>query len=764
LTSGKLYASRRLALLGAGALIAALALVVAASPVAARADAPVSHRTPALVPGPVSDELGQSLAVAGNTALVGAPGVNNYAGAVYVYLRQGGSWGLRGILTDPRNRPYDEFGTSIALDGTTAVIGAPSLAYVYSGSGANWKLKATFRPPAGASAVGDGFGDSVALSGNTALVGSGLGGEAGVYVHAASGWHLQATLAAPKFTVTTATDISVALSGNVAVIGEDAAKSVYVYDRTGTTWERAATLADPGKSDNDQYGDSVALSGSTIVVGARGTHTTGHAYFYTGSGGSWQLQATLSDPKGHPFDGFGSAVAIVGTSAVVGATGAFSRGDAYAYSLVSNQWQLKTVFYDPDHGISDQFGSAFALDSSTLLIGASWTHFFGGAAYSYVSSGPGWKRQGTLSDPRGALGADKGSAVAIDGSTAIVGAWGVNGEAGAAYIYAHSSKGWRLQATLKDPDDFPDDWFGSSVAVSGSVAVVGAFGADSFSGSAYVYARSGARWRLEGKLADPGGGALDDFGSSVAVSGSTVLIGADGANSDGAVWVYTRSGTRWLKQTSINYPGSSIFADFGEALAYSGGTAVIGASSSGYDTGTTYIYAGSGKHWTRQAALPDPDNGDNDNFGASVALAGGTVVIGAPGVHDYSGAAYVYARTGSKWRRQATLTVSRRVDVAGGFGGAVAVTGAGSRAVALVSGLSVSGLTLAKKQCGSAIEFDRPAGRWKERAQIADPHCTSYDEFGYALSISGGTALIGAPGAFGNAGLIYVLPLVKPLS
>jgi hypothetical protein len=108
------------------------------------------------------------------------------------------------------------------------------------------------------------------------------------------------------------------------------------------------------------------------------------------------------------------------------------------------------------------------------------------------------------------------------------------------------------------------------------------------------------------------------------------------------------------------------------------------------------------------------------------------------------------------------LSIPRSGDVSGGSGGAVAVTGTGPGTVALISGLSVSGLAKERSQCGSAFEFSRRGGRWHERARVADPKCSSYDEFGFALATSGATALIGAPGADDNAGAAYLLTLLPP--
>jgi FG-GAP repeat len=282
---------------------------------------------------------------------------------------------------------------------------------------------------------------------------------------------------------------------------------------------------------------------------------------------------------------------------------------------------------------------------------------------------------------------------------------------------------------------------------------------------AFIYVRSGGRWHLQAALDSPQP-AL--FGAAVAISGSTVVIGAPGTNLGqgpvGAVYVYRRSGTQWRLRTTLYDPESHKYvgSQFGEAVALSGNTIVIGSSGINLAIGGAFIYHSSGSTWQLQDTISDPGGAFNDQFGASVAVSGPTVVIGAPGVHDFTGAAYIYQLSGSRWRRQEAVSIPRAITVAGGLGSVTAITGTGRNVLVLLSGESVSGLTLTKNRCGGVFEFARPAGRWRELARIADPRCSSYDEFGDALSVSGLTALVGAPGKNRNSGATYVLTLIKP--
>ncbi len=732
---------------------------------------PAGVDAPGLQAGPAYEGVGQSIALSGRTALVGAIGVNNVAGAVYVYVRAGKRWGLQAILTDPRNTPYDFFGWSTALAGNTALIGSTGphhfsgIAYVYDRIGTHWRLVATLTDPLGVSY--DSFGYSVALDGATAVLGtnggSGFPGAAYVYVRAAGRWELQASLTDPGDVMGDDFGLSVAMSGSTAVIGapgaHDQAGAAYVYRRSGTHWQLQTSLADPAGTSSDAFG-SVAISGPIILIGAPGTAAgkkagTGAAYVYASSGTGWALRATLTGPAGEHGE-FGNAVALLGVTAAVGADASKSgSGAAFVYVLADHRWRRQASPASPGGG----FGTAVAVAGTTAVIGAPGVNLAAGAAFVYARSGATWRGQGQLIDPRGVFGNEKGAAVAISGTTAVIGAWGVQHTSGAAYIYVKSGSRWHHQATLYDPGRHSFDWFGAAVAVSGSTVVIGAWGgAKLVAGRAYVYVRSRGRWRLQATIT--GLSHYDDLGASLALSGTTLVIGAPGeSDSDGAVYVYVRSGTHWHQQAVLPGPHAA-FQGFGEAVALSGDTIAIGASGANYYTGAAYVYARAGQHWTLRASLTDLANRPNDGFGTAVAISGIHLVVGAPGVDDYAGAVYFYQKSQSRWRLQSAGHIARKDDLAGGFGGALATTKIGRTPVVVIGGASVSGLALTESQCGSAFEFGRSAGSWDKLATIADPKCSSYDEYGYAVAVSGHTALIGAPGAHDNAGnaFVHVLP------
>jgi len=320
----------------------------------------------------------------------------------------------------------------------------------------------------------------------------------------------------------------------------------------------------------------------------------------------------------------------------------------------------------------------------------------------------------------GAAGDSFGHAVAVSGDTAVIGVPSDDDQgssSGSAYVFVRSGTTWTVQqkltAGLPDgtPDGAVDDYFGSAVAISGDTAVIGsAFDDDQGgnSGSAYVFRRSGTTWTAQQKLAaglpdgTPDGAADDLFGSTVAISGDTAVIGSvyddHQGNDSGSAYVFVRSGTTWTVQQKLTAglpdgtPDAAADTYFGRSVAVSSDTAVIGSNrddDQGTASGSAYVFVRSGTAWTVQqkvtAGLPDgtADGAAGDEFGYGVAVSGDTAVIGSYGDTDQgndSGSAYVFVRSGTTWTVQQKLTAELPDGTADGaagdfFGVAVAVSG-----------------------------------------------------------------------------------------
>ena len=235
-------------------------------------------------------------------------------------------------------------------------------------------------------------------------------------------------------------------------------------------------------------------------------------------------------------DSFGSAVAIAGNTAVVGA---FDHDDddagrAYVFTKTAGGWEQTAELKGSDTVAGDNFGVAVGISGTTIVVGAS-SHdsTSAGRAYVFTKTASGWKQVAELSSPGTSLAH---ISVAISGTTIVVG-WNypnspVSGPAqpGVAYVYTKTATGWSRTAVLRGPNTTS---FGYSVAVSGSTVVVGAISAPPTDpvGRAYVYTKTATGWRRSAVLNSPDTANAFSFGFSTAISGSTALVGSDGAAS-----------------------------------------------------------------------------------------------------------------------------------------------------------------------------------------------------------------------------------------
>ncbi len=258
----------------------------------------------------------------------------------------------------------------------------------------------------------------------------------------------------------------------------------------------------------------------------------------------------------------------------------------------------------------------------------------------------------------GAANDELGTSISTSGDTVVVGAESatVGGDIcrGAVYVFTGSGSAWTQTAKLTAADGEANDFFGASVAISGDTVVVGAVGASSGQGAAYVFTGSGSAWTQTAELTAADGAAGDSFGASVAISGNTLVVGAVGANySQGAAYVFTGSGSAWTQTTELAAATGVAGDSFGTALATSGATVVVGADGVEQRTG-----GGLRVHRLRLRLDPDrPAHRGRRRGGRparhSVAISGSTLVAGADGADNYQGSAYVFAQSGSAWTQTA---------------------------------------------------------------------------------------------------------------
>ncbi|WP_019990049.1 FG-GAP repeat protein [Rudanella lutea] len=326
-----------------------------------------------------------------------------------------------------------------------------------------------------------------------------------------------------------------------------------------------------------------------------------------------------------------------------------------------------------DGAKGDVFGVRVMLSGDYAIVGASGADIGSnvnqGAAYIFVRSGSTWIQQAKLTANDGAAGDVFGVSVAIAGDYAIVGARsddiGANIDQGSVYVFVRSGTTWTQQAKLTAGDGTTDDKFGHAVAISGDYVLVSApsddIEANADAGSAYIFIRSGATWTQQAKLTASDGAANDQFGSSAAISGDYAIVGANfddiNANTDqGSAYVFVRSGTTWTQQVKLTAGDGDLADNFGYSVAISGDYAVIGAYTddinSNRDQGSAYVFVRSGGSWAQQAKLTAVTGGAvSDLFGGSVGISGDYALIGAFGMNTYQGSAYLFVRSGTSWNQ-----------------------------------------------------------------------------------------------------------------
>jgi hypothetical protein len=555
--------------------------------------------------------------------------------------------------------------------------------------------------------------------------------------------------------------------------------AAFIFVRSGTTWSEQAYLKSGNNSPLDEFGTAVGVSGNTVLVGSphedsgttgvnsvpdtNGTDS-GAGYVFTLSGSTWSQEAFVKSSNTQVGTGvgdfFGKAVAISGDTVVIGAESEDSgtnginsmsdesrsdSGAAYVFVRAGGAWIQQAYLKASNASWSHWFGRSVGVSGDTIVVGSPRENSnstgvnsvpnnsisYYGAAYVFVRSGSTWSQQAYLKPMQINAGDNFGESVAVNGDTVVVGApdedssiGGVNftpnesaSSAGAAYVFVRSGTTWSQQAYLKAVQVSAGDLFGTSVAVSGTSVIVGARSEDSSTsginsspnetasaaGAAYVFVRNGTAWSQQAYLKASNTGTGDRFGSAVTISSNTAIVGAAGEDSgttgvnsvpdeggadSGAAYVFQRTGSSWIQQAYLKAGNSVVTDEFGCSVAVSGDSVVVGAryedssttginstpndAGNGFDAGAAYLFSRTGSTWSQQAYLKASNAGTDDEFGYSVAIDGGTLVVGAyreasstTGANgtpdDYSqgaGAAYMFSGFGPDTNPPASGTMS----------------------------------------------------------------------------------------------------------
>ncbi|MBM9502065.1 putative Ig domain-containing protein [Leptospira sp. 201903071] len=345
------------------------------------------------------------------------------------------------------------------------------------------------------------------------------------------------------------------------------------------------------------------------------------------------------------------------------------RSSQISISLESKalDWENQSFLKGSNLLANHYLGVSVSLSGNTVVSGAYGDSAFTGAAYVFTRSGNNWTQEAYLTPPFPTNTDIYGISVSISGDTIVVGAPledgnqnfistnGINDESlmasGAAYVYRRNGATWNLEAFLKPSNLDAGDNFGRFVAINGDTIAIGSprekstdptllFGTNASAdntgtntGAVYVFKRTGTTWAQEAYLKSNNPTANDQFGSEIAISGDTLIVGVSQddtvAVNSGAAHVFKRNGNVWSREAYLKASNPLANAIFGVSVGLSGDTAIIGASGQ-TGGGASYIFKRTANVWAEEAVLIAPNADASDQFGKAVAVSGDTVAIAAP--------------------------------------------------------------------------------------------------------------------------------------
>ena len=728
----------------------------------------------------ISDDLGYSVSVDGNTAVVGALGDENNRGSAYVFTYDGGAWIETAKLIPADGKANEYFGHSVAVDGNTIVVSSIYVAYVFTYDGGTWTETARLAPDINPDANFWTGLASVAVSDSTIVV-SAFGDEDDrglVYVFTYDGemWAETVKLVAFDGEAYDLFGYSVSVDGGTIVVGaqgDDRRRgSAYVFTYDGEKWAEAVKLVASDGEAYDLFGQSVSISDSTIVVGAPrdgdNGRLSGAVYVFMHDGGMWTETAKLTPIDGEAFDYFGHSVSVDGRTIAVGTdrdadSGRFS-GSAYVFTYDDEMWAETVKFIASDGEAYDYLGHSISVSDGTIIVGAFGDENDRGSAYMFTYDGEIWTETAKLiaADGNGYVSDDFGHSLSMDGRTIVVGADRDDDKRGSVYVFTYDGETWAKTARLTASDGEAGDYFGHSMSVDGRTMIVSAPGDDDDRGSAYVFAYDGETWTEMVKLTASDGEANDDFGYSVSVSGNTIVAGAhgddDNGRSSGSVYVFTYDGETWVETVKLATSDSEARDSFGGSVSISGSTIVAGAQGDDRRRGAVYVFAYDGEMWTETAKLIASDGEVYDFFGHSVSVDDRTIVVGTDrdaGVGRYSGSAYVFTYDEGMWT-ETTKLIASDGEAHDLFGHSVDVSGR-TIVVGALGDADNGGFS------GSAYVFTYDGEMWTETTKLTAADGIANDYFGEAVSVDRGVVVVGAAGGDNRRGSAYVyrVPLIE---
>ena len=541
----------------------------------------------------------------------------------------------------------------------------------------------------------------------------------------------------------------------------------------------------------DYFGHSVAIYGDEAVVGAFGRNENAeqtawaHSLFiFQRSGANWMLETSFSSQiyRSHS-DYFGYSVVMGYNAIAVGVPLAdvfhpgtgynTDEGEVFVYRKINGSWERQGVAFAPDGEAGDHFGTSVGLVTNRLVVGSPLDQVGANGAQGSVyvfdvsTDTPAMTAHLTAAD--GSFGDHFGESLSFTtfyGEYFLVGAplddIGSNADQGSAYLFYDNSGAWNQYTKVVAPDGAANDNFGQSVAMTYFGLTVGSpgddVGANVDQGSVYFYA--GLDGILSAHIFDPYGRPFDYFGSSVAMYIRKIVAGAEGFNeSRGKAILFEQVNGSWSFIRYLFANGGEPGDAFGHSIGFGNDNIIVGAWQAAVNenisAGSAYIFRLASGNWSAQ---PTTESGmvAYDAFGYSVALDGNTAIVGVPysdsGEAENAGRSFIFVRNNGLWSIEAQLIPS---DVVGLdlFGNSVSISG--DTAVIGAPNKQIG----ANPAAGNAYIYTRVGGIWSLQSTIVANDAQPNDNFGSSVNIDGNDIVVGAPkkdlGAIGDAGAIY---------
>jgi len=576
---------------------------------------------------------------------------------------------------------------------------------------------------------------------------------------------------------------SVSMDGNYAVVGApsvDGCGAGFVMFYNDTSWSIVAKLSASVQYAGASFGSSVCINGDNIVIGAYGalfnSYSPGSAYVFTKPATGWadmNETAKLTPSDGTAGGEFGCSVGISGNTIVVGAwhEGLSETGSAYVFSRPVTGWVNMTQTAKLKSSASQSgsfFGHSVCISGDNIAVGAPYFkngYYWTGNVFVYTKPITGWvnmTQTAKLLSFDAANGDEFGYSVCMMDDFIVVGARhddDYGNASGAAYVFTKPLTGWANSTTcvkLKPTDGAVQDYFGTSVAISGNTIVVGAAEDDdngSNSGSAYIFTKPLAGWTnmfQTAKIKPIVGGIDLNFGKSVCTFGDNILVGTYLYSGVTKAYAFTKSTLDWHDTTETQklqpppYYGAQN-TQFGYSVSIDSNYAVVGAPGREKNKGVAFVLYYDGNIWTNQATLIASDRAIDDMFGYSVGISGDNIVVGAllnknNGIS--TGSAYVFTKPLTGWANmtQTAKIIASDASASDNFGSSVSISGDN-----IVVGAKVEDNVVSNS--GSAYVYTKPVTGWTNMTQTAkitpsDPH---YDGcFGNSVSMAGDNIVVGA--------------------